>query len=81
MHQQYNDRPVPKARLYDWLEDNGVRVHGIGVTSRRTVIGHLTPAEARAMADRLHELANRSEAKSAATAHLIRQARDKGGSR
>lgn len=53
-------RPQAKVRPYVWV-DSGTqeRTPGIGLLHRGTVLAHLTANEARSMADRLHDLAEK----------------------
>ena len=51
-------RPFVTAKKWAWLEDGGKRTPGIGLMRGGTVSAHLTPAEARTLADRLHDLAD-----------------------
>lgn len=49
-------RPYVKARAYTWLDADGTATPGIALLQGRSVKAHLTPAEARTLADRIHDL-------------------------
>lgn len=49
-------RPYLKARTYIWLDADGSATPGVALMQGRTVRAHLTPDEARTLADRIHDL-------------------------
>ncbi|WP_431711109.1 hypothetical protein [Glutamicibacter uratoxydans] len=58
-------KPKFQVRRYEWINKaTQERVDGIGLLRRGDgrVVGHLTPAQARAIADKLHDLADELEA-------------------
>jgi len=54
-----NFRPTARARTYTWLDRDGTRTRGVALKHRDKILAHMTPEEARALADRLHDLADR----------------------
>jgi hypothetical protein len=50
-------RPRVKARLWEWRGKAGVRTPGIAIFQGQAVRGHLTPAQAISLANRLVDLA------------------------
>jgi hypothetical protein len=55
-------RPWISAKPVTWKARDQIRIPGIGVFRRDAMQAHLTPAEARAFADRLHDMADRIDA-------------------
>ncbi|MCQ1999539.1 hypothetical protein [Arthrobacter zhaoxinii] len=55
-----NRRPYVTVRRWEWRKD-GKRTEGIGLMHGASVCAHLTPDEARALADKLHDLADTTE--------------------
>lgn len=51
-------RPHLTAQKRVWLDADGTRTPGIGLMRGANVHAHLTPLEARKLADRLHDLAD-----------------------
>lgn len=51
-------RPNLTAKRRVWLDADGTRTPGIGLMRGANVHAHLTPLEARKLADRLHDLAD-----------------------
>lgn len=51
-------RPLAKVRKRDWLDHDGTRTPGIALMFGPKVLAHMTPDEARAMADKLHDYAD-----------------------
>lgn len=49
-------RPRLKARQWTWKDRDGSQTPGVGIIGRRGLVGHLTPTEARTLADRIHDL-------------------------
>lgn len=49
-------RPYIKARSWTWHDADGTSTPGVALMQGRTVRAHLTPAEARTLADRIHDL-------------------------
>lgn len=49
-------RPYLKARAYIWLDADGTGTPGVALMQGRTIRAHLTPDEARTLADRIHDL-------------------------
>lgn len=54
-------RPYLKLRAYTWKAADGTETPGVALTYCNQIRAHLTPAEARTMADKLHDLADRVE--------------------
>lgn len=57
-------RPTIRARRWIWKDADGTHTPGIGLVHGTSVKAHLTPGEARALADRLHDLADTAERQS-----------------
>lgn len=53
-----NRRPGITARKRVWIDTDGTRTPGVGLMRGANVHAHLTPLEARTLADRLHDLAD-----------------------
>lgn len=51
-------RPRLTARPYAWRDKDRTETPGIAIWHRKGLAGHLTYSEARALADRLHDLAD-----------------------
>ncbi|GAA1109967.1 hypothetical protein [Arthrobacter flavus] len=49
-------RPYIKARPWTWRDRDGNQTPGVALMHGGSVKAHLTPNEARALADRLHDL-------------------------
>lgn len=56
-----NSRPKVKVRPYVWKALDETETQGIGILSQGRAVAHYTAAEARTMADRLHDLADKLE--------------------
>lgn len=56
-----NRRPSITARKRAWFDRDGTRTPGIGLMRGEIVHAHLTPTEARTLADRLHDMADTFE--------------------
>lgn len=54
-------RPQAKLHKRPWLDKDGTRTPGIALMHGAKVIAHMTPDEARAIADRLHDYADQSD--------------------
>lgn len=54
-------RPYLKARPWTWKNQDGPKFPGIGLFRGDRIQAHMTPAEARATADLLHDLADQIE--------------------
>ena len=54
-------RPSAHAKKYNWQTPNGQTIPGIAIMHRHKVLAHMTPVEARAMADKLREYADQLE--------------------
>ncbi|NVM94762.1 hypothetical protein [Arthrobacter wenxiniae] len=54
-------RPRARARCWAWRYPDGTELPGIGLFTNNILQAHLTPAQARTMADRLHDLADQIE--------------------
>ena len=52
-------RPKVKARAYYWRALDGTKTPGVGILQGGLVVAHYTADEARRMADRLHDLADK----------------------
>lgn len=55
-------RPFAQVRNWTWKHQDRSETPGIGIFHGNRIQIHLTPAEARAMADRLHDMADRIDA-------------------
>lgn len=53
-------RPHAQIRVWYWMDGNH-KTPGIGMFHGTAIFAHLTPTEARAMADKLHDLADKME--------------------
>lgn len=51
-------RPQAKLQKRPWLDKDGTRTPGIALMHGAKVIAHMTAAEARAIADKLHDYAD-----------------------
>lgn len=56
-----NWRPSAHAKKYNWLTPSGETIPGIAIMHRHKVLAHMTPEEAKAMADKLHDYADHIE--------------------
>lgn len=54
-------RPFLTIRPYTWKTPDGTETPGVSLKHGGQVKAHLTPAEARAMADKLHDYADQTE--------------------
>lgn len=54
-------RPYLIIRPWGWRAEDGTNIPGIGLMYGTKVRAHLTPKEAREMADKLHDLADQTE--------------------
>ncbi|WPR65494.1 hypothetical protein SLW73_03995 [Glutamicibacter protophormiae] len=54
-------RPQAKLQKRPWLDKDGTRTPGIALMHGAKVIAHMTAAEARAIADKLHDYADQTE--------------------
>lgn len=54
-------RTYAYVRKWTWKHKDDTETPGIGIFQGRNLIAHLTPDEARAMADQLHDLADLTE--------------------
>ncbi|ALG29712.1 hypothetical protein AOZ07_12460 [Glutamicibacter halophytocola] len=54
-------RPQAKLHKRPWLFKDGTSTPGIALMHRHKVLAHMTPAEARAIADKLHDYADQLE--------------------
>lgn len=57
-------RPFLTAKPYTWKAADGTRIPGVALKHGGLTRAHMTPAEAREMADKLHDLADQTERKS-----------------
>ncbi|MGM9474341.1 hypothetical protein ACS5PJ_20340 [Pseudarthrobacter sp. YS3] len=57
--------PFIKARFWEWKDRDGTSVPGVGLFRGVELKAHLTPAQARTLADKLHDMADRIESKEA----------------
>lgn len=55
-----NRRPFVKLRRWEWKEAS-TTTPGIGIFRGEAILAHLTPTEARTMADKLHDYADQIE--------------------
>ncbi|GAA4374131.1 hypothetical protein [Paeniglutamicibacter cryotolerans] len=51
-------RPQAKLRIRDWLDKDGTRTPGIAIMHAGKVLAHMSPSEARAIADQIHDYAD-----------------------
>ena len=58
-------RPFLEIRRYTWKAKDGTETPGVALKFGNQVKAHLTPAEARTMADKLHDYADRAESETA----------------
>lgn len=58
---QLKHRPFLTVKPYTWRAPDGTRTPGIALRYGGLIRAHLTPAEARAMADQLHDYADQIE--------------------
>lgn len=56
-----NRPPRVRARTWTWYHPDGSKQPGIAIFTRGTIQAHLTTTQARALADRLHDLADELE--------------------
>lgn len=56
-----NRRAYAYIRRWTWKHEDQTETAGAGIFRGRDLVAHLTPEEARAMADELHDLADRIE--------------------
>jgi len=56
-------RPFLKARYWTWRDPDANTTPGVGFFTGKQIQAHLTPAEARTLADKLHDMADQIEAK------------------
>jgi len=61
----FSDRPKVRIRSYIWRTKEGTETHGIAVLQQGHPIAHYTAAEGRAMADRIHDLCDQEESRTA----------------
>jgi len=61
-----NRRPFLWARDYVWMNPDKTGTPGIGLMYGNKLKAHLTPVEARTMADKLHDLADKVESETTA---------------
>lgn len=54
-------RPQAKLHKRPWLFKDGTSTPGIALMHRHKVLAHMTPAEARAIADKLHDIVDQLE--------------------
>lgn len=52
-------RPYVTPRAWVWHQGDDLRIPGIGLMRGPDIRAHLTPTEARKLADRLHDLADK----------------------
>lgn len=52
-------RPTINARYWTWKDRDQNETPGVGLFSGSFLKAHLTPTEARALADQLHDMADR----------------------
>lgn len=56
-------RPFMKARYWTWRDYARTETPGIGLFSGNQIQAHLTPTEARDLADKLHDMADQIDAR------------------
>ncbi|PYI39795.1 hypothetical protein CVS30_03810 [Arthrobacter psychrolactophilus] len=54
-------RPYLTPRKYIWRDADGKETPGVALTRGDEIKAHLTPTEARTMADKLHDYADKAE--------------------
>ncbi|MDQ0824308.1 hypothetical protein QFZ60_000481 [Arthrobacter sp. B2I5] len=62
MIQGQGPRPKVYTRLWAWKDADRNETPGVGLFRGQDLQAHLTPGEARTLADKLHDLADRAEA-------------------
>lgn len=55
-------RPKPTVRKRQWIDLDGSRTPGVAIMHAGKVLAHMNPDEARALADKLHDLADQLDA-------------------
>lgn len=55
-------RPFVRLQPWQWRDADGTITPGVGIFRGNEIKAHLNPAEARKMADLLHDIADRLEA-------------------
>ncbi|WP_425456047.1 DUF6907 domain-containing protein [Arthrobacter echini] len=58
------NRPYLYPKLWEWRDQQGNCTPGISLNYGKTLRAHMTPDEARAFADQLHDLADQLEERS-----------------
>jgi len=58
-------RPFAKVRMWTWKHQDRSETPGIGIFHGNRIQIHLTPTEARDMADKLHDMADHIETQEA----------------
>ena len=61
MQQETRRRAYAYVRPWTWKHEDRTETPGVGIFRGRDLIAHLTPDEARTMADQLHDQADRTE--------------------
>lgn len=56
-----NRRPFLTVRPYTWRAPDGTRTAGVALKRGGLIRAHMTPDEARVMADKLHDIADQTE--------------------
>ena len=54
-------RPKPTVRKRTWVDLDGSRTPGVAIMHAGKVLAHMSPEEARAIADRFNQLADQVE--------------------
>lgn len=54
-------RPFLSIKRYAWKDPDGTETPGVALKYGAQIKAHLTPEECRAMADKLHDLADQTE--------------------
>lgn len=57
-------RPFATTRVYTWIDSDGSRSPGVAIMHGQKILAHMTTDEARAMADKFHDLADKLESES-----------------
>ncbi|WP_164202360.1 hypothetical protein [[Micrococcus luteus] ATCC 49442] len=60
-------RPELNARYWTWKDQEQNETPGVGLFAGHFIKAHLTPAQARTLADKLHDMADKLEAGSVGT--------------